>query len=217
MKLFFIVAAFLINIWFLPAVTYAGSGLMLDGRFSDWTGQANLNDPSGDSQVGYDLRYLYWGTNPGESNLYFMAQRYDPSNNYQGVIYYLYIDVNNNGSYNDLVDRYALVDYTPYKNRSDVWVDLFSASGSYITTDYGDWGEGVREGGKKCEFRLSMSDLGISPGQPIRFYITSNGSPPDRLPDSGDIQWSPVPAAGNLGLALMLTGGLILMARAVRR
>lgn len=190
--------------------------LTLDGKFNDWTGRTNMWDSYWDSSDDQDIYYLYWGTNEGESNLYYMVQRYAPWDEYSQVTYTLRFDINDNGKYNDTVDRRAVITYQPYKRNGYVTVRVYTAAGALITTISGYWGESARNLGRKCEFNVSMSSLGIYPAQPIRFYITSNGYPADRVPDSGDIQWSPVPAAGALGLAALAAGGVVLLLRAVR-
>ena len=51
-----------------------------------------------------------------------------------------------------------------------------------------------------------MSDLGFSFGSAFRMYVESNWD--DRAPDDGDIQWSPMPILGAIGMAvLLLVGG----------
>ena len=49
------------------------------------------------------------------------------------------------------------------------------------------------------EFAVSWEDLGVSFGQPIRMIVVSDHN--DRLPDTGDIQWSP---ASILGIPVLI-------------
>lgn len=217
MRFFFLTLTFtsLLLFQILPQ-GQAQAWIRTDGRFWDWDGQAFLSDPYGDSDQNHDIRYLYWATNEGVSYIYYMAERHSPANTYQAVTYRLNIDVNNNSIYSDAVDRYATISYTPSRNKGTVYVRIYTSGGALISANSGDWGNSAREGASKCEFGLSMSNLGISPGQAIRFYLTSNGTPYDQLPNSGDIQWSPVPAAGKVGLFIIFVAGIIMIIRSVR-
>lgn len=200
-----------------PADDNSSSGsLMLDGKFNDWRGMPNLGDRQSDSSANADLKAVYYGTNEGESNLYFMIQRYRPANMWSSVNYKIYIDTNDNGVYGDSLDKYATVAYTPIsKSRGMVIVAIYRSNGLLINMYTGFWGEGAKAS-ERCEFRISMDNLGIIASQPIRFYVTSNGNPSDRLPDSGDMQWAPVPASGKLGLALIFLFGAAIIIRSVK-
>ncbi|HBV96879.1 MAG: hypothetical protein JL50_15140 [Peptococcaceae bacterium BICA1-7] len=194
-----------------------GKSLWLDGKFRDWWGMPNLGDRQHDSSENTDLKAVYYGTNDGDSNLYFMIQRYSPSNEISSAIYKIYFDTNDNEVYSDSVDKYAIVSYVPISNnRGMVIVGLYRSGGMLINIYTGFWGEGTRFS-ERCEFKISMDNLGIIPHQPIRFYVTSFGNPQDRLPDSGDIQWAPVPSSGKLGLALLFFLGTIIIIRSVKK
>jgi hypothetical protein len=52
---------------------------------------------------------------------------------------------------------------------------------------------------------VSWQDLGLSKGDVVRMYVESQWH--DRLPDSGDIQWTQASALGRRLLALCLAGG----------
>lgn len=240
-------AALLLSVFLWPPLSPAEAGrITIDGRFEDWAGQAHLADRRGDGGPGGDLASFYWATNEGESNLYFMVERYPPrgetpfasgagaeeKQNAQSTpagketnlppavggvpaTYLIFFDTNNNGSYNDAVDRYARIDYRPKVNFGDVTVRVYRSGGSLIASYGGKWGEGVRQEQKRCEFYVTMAHLGIDPGQCIRMYLNSQAAPPDRCPDAGDIQWAPVPALGSW-LAVLFAAGLVLLWLAAR-
>ncbi|MHB8919145.1 MAG: exosortase family protein XrtG, partial [Desulfocucumaceae bacterium] len=76
----------------------------------------------------------------------------------------------------------------------EVTVKLFTVSGNFLADYGGDWGEGIKDGGRRFEFYLPMAEMDIYPAQPIRFYLSgSAGAGEDRLPDQGDNQWMPFP------------------------
>lgn len=78
------------------------------------------------------------------------------------------------------------------------WHDLFPAN----------WGGALPRGGTQCEFYATMNDLGMYPAQPIRMYAESVVLPPDRVPNNGDIQWSPIPIMPTWALAALFVAGL---------
>ena len=169
----------------------AAGPITLDGRFKDWEGQACMNDPAKDATSGNDILKFYWANNEGESNLYFMIERASGSSFYYmlSVSYRLFLDINDDGAYNGATDAYVDIFYSPYFSGL-VIAYTYRSDGTLLGSTTGYWGDTVARGGRKCEFSVSMEKLGIYPAQPIRMYITSNG---DRVPDSGDIQWSPIP------------------------
>ncbi|MEW6276496.1 MAG: hypothetical protein AB1556_15485, partial [Bacillota bacterium] len=178
--------------------------IVLDGIFGEWDGLAHITDPAGDGGVGGDVMVFYWATNPGESNLYFMVERAFPGYNPVSVSYQQNFDINNNGSYTDSVDRYAVITYSPTRSKGYVQVRVYRADGTLIAGYGGNWGEGTNKGQNYCEYYVTMTYLGIDPGQTIRMYLSSQAMPSDRCPDTGDIQWSPVPFMGPAGLAALL-------------
>lgn len=104
----------------------------------------------------------------------------------------------------------------------------------------GYWGENSDEGGRKAEFFVTFNEIGTGPGQVIRMVLVATDRShhsdessghrsettfeewndmverggADRLPDSGDLQWSPIPtlpwwARGALvGLAVALAAAV---------
>jgi hypothetical protein len=220
MKLLFIrpaVFVFAFTFLVLAGPASAAGTIKMDGKFDDWAGQPHITDPSGDGGSGGDIRTFYWATNAGESNLFFMIERASPGNRAVNITYQENFDVNNNGSYADSVDRYAVITYTPLQNRGYVQVRIYRPNGSLVTAYGGYWGEGTRDGQSRCEYYVSMAALGIDPGQAIRMYLTSQVTPSDRCPDTGDIQWSPVPAMGRAGLAALLILGVALIILFVKK
>lgn len=195
----------------LPVPALAANDIILDGRFSDWNGQASLDDPQGDVLIT-DIAKFSWATNDNASNLYFMIQRYisgysilDRLNS----VYKVYFDINNNGNYGDPGDRYLSVTYNPVNGRVDV--NLCNPNGTTIKSYYGTWGEASSNGaGSRAEFSVSMEDLGMYPAQPIRMYATGTGifGFNDRVPDKGDVQWSPISIIPTWALPIVFVIGL---------
>ncbi|MBC7222669.1 MAG: hypothetical protein H5T59_00065 [Anaerolineae bacterium] len=195
----------------------AAGPIVVDGQFGDWDGQAHLDDPAGDAHIpSTDIARFYWATNPGESTAYFMIERY-PEQQPRGVIYRLWVDVDNNGQYGEPQDRLVVVRYRARNGDSQVEVTVLTATGQQVNAYGGDWGDSREEGGTHCEFGVSFADLGIGSGQAIRMFVQSSPSSqsnliPDNAPDSGDIQWSPVDALGYGLLAFFLGSGVVLLA-----
>ena len=203
--------AILIVLLFLAAPAQAASPIALDGEFDDWAGQAYLDDPSGDARNDVtDLLTFYFGTNPDEATSYFMVERLKGGNN--RLLLRLFVDANNNGDFTEAADRMISVDYRPRNNDSRVTVEVYSGDGAYLNTvaHNADWGETSKEGGLRVEWGVSFDDLGIVPNQALRMYLESGNAnrPSDRLPDGGDIQWSPADAMGYPLLALFALFGV---------
>lgn len=199
----------------LPAA--AAGPIAVDGQFGDWSGQACLSDPPGDSGQRGDITQFCWATNAGEATLYFMVTRGPQPSNASRVLYTVLIDTDDNGVYTDSGDRRVEVTYQPKNGSSTVDLAVKSAAGSVISTASGNWGDDWQGGSTRVEFGASFANLGITTGQPIRFYLTSDAG--DRAPDSGDVQAAPVPVSG-LGWLLPPVAALAvgLVARgAVRR
>jgi len=78
------------------------------------------------------------------------------------------------------------------------WYDLFPE----------DWGGTLPQGGTQCEFYVSKDDLRLYPAQSIKMYAESIVLPPDRVPDNGDIQWSPIPIMPTWALVGVFGAGL---------
>jgi hypothetical protein len=203
----------------LTAGAFAASPIILDGQFNDWKGQAYMSDPAEDAQKG-DILNFYWATNDNDSNLYFMIERLageKESDTGQPVNYYLYFDINDNGDYKEKSDCYLSITYHPRQN-GHVELALFRQKGGKITDYNGYWGESEQEGGSRCEFKVNMDDLGMYPGQPMRMYVVSDYGHGDRCPDSGDIQWSPIPimplwALITIFVVALLTGTYLIRKR----
>lgn len=210
-----LVISLLIILFFWAPRVYA-SVITIDGQFDDWEGQPHISDGRGDAVQKGDIAAFYWGTNEGINRLYFMLERFSPAGDSESSIpvdYRLLFDLNNNGSFTDPVDRYALINYNPRPHFGFVQVKIYRTSNSLVSNYGGKWGEGIREGQKKCEFYISMDDLGIDPGQAIRMYVTTGGGGGDRCPDQGDIQWAPVPIGGISLLIVMFLMGIYFLTK----
>jgi len=178
----------------------AAATLVVDGQFSDWAGQPHIDDPPGDGQTpNTDAIALYWGTNPGESYIYWMMQRAAPPNPNVRIYFFVYVDADNNGS-QDPNDRLVRVEYDPQSSSSQVVVTVFSGAGQQISQSSGDWGESIQEGSSRCEWRVSFADLGIDAHQTISMYAgagqNANPNNMDRVPNDGSITWTPIPILG---------------------
>ncbi|MDH7479739.1 MAG: exosortase family protein XrtG [Syntrophomonadaceae bacterium] len=175
-----------------PAAPAVPASIVLDGSFGDWEGKALLaNDPAAGVK-GRDFKALLWSTNQNERKLYFMVEMYPGSGS--SLLSRLYFDINNNGSYEDPVDKFAQMVLQPQPGRTlEVTVELYQVSGALLKTYQGSWGLTNENGGRQFEFAIPMSDLGVYPAQPIRFYLSGLGGGADRLPAEGDNLWSPFP------------------------
>lgn len=190
-----------------PVGSTSLSEIELDSEFDDWDGHANLPDPSGDAQkTKGDILTLYWGDNTDDGDsLYWMVER--PTGQTKLVRYSLHLDMNNNGDFDESTDRIVEVYYQPGFSRSWVTVKVSRADDNQVISVQllKDWGETISEGGSRIEFGVETDDLGFSFGSAFRMYMESNWD--DRVPDTGDIQWSPMPILGIIGMAVLLLGG----------
>lgn len=180
----------------IPISASAAENIQLDGSFNDWSNQLSVTDGSNDGPDGTDFKTLSWGTNQNEQALYFMIERYSPKNASTPMVCRLFFDINNNGSYEDQVDKFAEIHYDPASQVNNVTVKLFSSSGKLLSIHQGQWGEDASMGGKRLEFSLTNKELEIFPPQSIRFYLSGIGGASDRLPGRGDIKWEPFPGHG---------------------
>ena len=191
-------------------------GLVIDGQFSDWAGQINFSDPGGDGPTpNTDMLTLYWGTNTGESFLYWMIERQSVVSGNPRVYYFIFLDINQNGSSSDEVDRIVQVLYDPQRDTSSVTMTVMTGTNTVISESSGDWGDSIAEGGARCEWRASFEDLGIDVHQPFDMRAgagaNSGYANVDMLPPPGDppLGWDPVPVLGWPWLAALVTGFII--------
>ena len=202
--------------------------ITIDGSFSDWNGQAFISDPFNDNIAGQenDLHELYWANNMNEEINYHMIKRhtrdgnpFDGSNGQKkDGKFLLIIDVNDNGVFTDSVDRNIEIKHEP-DNGGQVKVKVRRADNNEVISDSGwnSWGETEGEGGLRVEFALDWDDLGLNFGDVIRMYLISykgNVASPegkDRLPDSGDVQWSPASIFGPILLGIVTAFGILVI------
>jgi len=187
-------AAFLIVliVWFFPPGSSFVPDCELDGSFDDWQGRACLSDVEGDGRPHNDFKRISWTTNENESSLYFMLERFTSFPRNSQLDARMFFDINGNGSYEDLIDKYVELSYQP--NNGQVNVRIYTVDGRLKGEYSGQWGEKSSAGGSRFEFSLPMEDLRVYPAQSIRFYIADiGGEKLDRLPDQGDNQWAPFP------------------------
>lgn len=192
----------------IPTASPPASAIALDGEFSDWAGRANISDAAGDARNARgDILRFYWGDNDGDERMYWMVER--PAGFTNVVSYSVHLDMNNDGDFHDDVDRIVEARYHPRNDDSHVDVKVRRADNNRKLAEYkhNDWGESRPEGGGRVEFGVPFSDLGFSFGAAFRMYVESSFD--DRAPDTGDVQWSPVPVLGYVGAGLaLLLGGL---------
>ncbi|MBI4304760.1 MAG: hypothetical protein HY678_00425 [Chloroflexi bacterium] len=204
-------------------------GIVLDSNFTDWVGMPQLADPFDDThRVHADLHRLYWANRVDTEINYWMVERFaldsGPFSGQNGhstkVSYVVHVDTNDNGSFADPDDRQVLVEYAPTRSGSEVAVrvrahgaDSDHEKGEQSSNDDDDWetifedkdwGDSETEGGLRVEFLVPWEDLGIVFGQSIRMFVTAED---DRLPDTGDVQWSPASILGRLVLGFVVVVG----------
>ncbi len=191
------------------------TSIVVDGEFDDWSGKANITDPSGDQSgsTRRDIAAFFWANNIDQEINYHMIERhtrdgqpFDGSNGQSSwARYIVYADTNNNGNYTDGSDRRAVVTYVPTRDSSVVNVKVYPANSFTKISDSGwnDWGDSRNDGGLRVEFALDWNNLGIAFGGVIRMYSVSFSglsifpNITDRAPDgNADIQWSPASVLG---------------------
>jgi exosortase family protein XrtG len=167
---------------------------IIDGQFDDWRGRANISDPKSDGPSGQDLKAIYWNTNLNDKNLYFMAETFPSDIEGNIKAFRLYFDINSNNSYKNAIDKYVELIYTTNHGGNDqLDVRVCSITGQTLSSCEGR-GETLPDGSSRFEFAVPMDDLQVYAAQNIRFYLTGvGGDNLDRLPDKGDVQWSPFP------------------------
>lgn len=199
-------ALMVLFVWLWPPGTWLVPDCQLDASFSDWRGRAHVTDPEGDAEAGHDFKNISWATNENDSRLYFMIERDSPEPATIPMEFRIYMDINGNGKYTNRVDKYAQISYLPRNQvRGDVYVYLYAMSGELKGRYNGIWGEGTGEGASRFEFAIPMEDLGLYPGQAMRYYLSDVSNRYDRLPDQGDIQWAPFPLVPKSRTAIAIT------------
>lgn len=155
------------------------------------------------------------------------------------VHYTIFIDTNNNGQFENSGDAVVFADYYP-KYGGFTLVTVFVRSGAvwFWETGYGGfWGEDQFGGGLRCEFPVPFSAISIEPGQSLRLILFAQDKrrdcyypdpigdyerlvrrrEADRVPDVGDLQWSPVSTLGRFGWLALLAAGAVMPVVAKRR
>ncbi|MCH7970274.1 MAG: hypothetical protein IH960_04425 [Chloroflexi bacterium] len=211
-----------------PVAPLAAGVITVDGSFGDWAGQTFISDPFDDQDKGpeHDLHEFYFANNLDEEINYHMIKRHtkdgEPFDGDNGQDktgkYILFIDGNNDGDFSGPSDRLVEIKYEP-KKKGRVRIKVRRADNSKVINN-SDWiesGETKGEGGLRVEFALDWDDLGISLGDVIRMYVISYGKKVnkpdirDRLPDSGDVQWSPASIFGPVLLGVITGFGILVV------
>ncbi|TMC49094.1 MAG: hypothetical protein E6J26_10475 [Chloroflexi bacterium] len=193
---------------FLCLITTRSSlaaNIVVDGQFADWAGKPNLTDPAADvTPARDDLTAFYWATNPGDPTTYFMVQRSFPGGNTKGF-FHIFIDTNCNGNYGEATDRAIYVTFDPNALVGLTTVDVYAGNspgvGAPISTASGNWGNPAGPApndSTRTEFGVSFANLGISANL-------------DRIPGTGDITWTPIPALDYPLLALVVGGVVVVV------
>lgn len=185
-------AVFLVLIQFSSAQAQSAS-ILLDGLFEDWLGQPNVPDPPGDAWNSHtDISAFYFTNNPDQDYLFFMAERWDAGS--EGLDLKLFIDTNNNGDMTEATDRMLQVQYHPNQG-GRTYVDLYDGTGGFLyqIANQMPWGEPGK--GRRVEWGVTFSDLGIAPPQTIRMQLVSYSG--NKISDGvAEVQWSPANALG---------------------
>ena len=201
----------------LSVLHMQSAGLVVDGLFNDWSGQLNISDPAGDSATpNTDILTLYWGSNlstdPSDQNLYWMIDRQLTASGNPRVYYYVFLDINQNGSSSDEVDRKIQVFYDPQRTTSVVTVTVMEGDGTFISEKSGNWGDSIDQGGARCEWSVSLADLGIDAYHPFEMRAGAgsniNDTSLDLTPNEGltPIPWTPIPILGWFWLVVLMIG-----------
>ncbi|RME45566.1 MAG: hypothetical protein D6791_10415 [Chloroflexi bacterium] len=200
-----------------PAVLAKNQEIVLDGQFGDWNGEVSVEDPQGDAEFRRaDLKRLYLRTNLNDGIIYYMAELWEGSAG--PVTLQLHVDTNNNGNYDERIDRLVEIRYQPNLVDSTVNVSLFDGAGTFLTeaANDTDWGESVREGARRVEWVNTFKQLGIIQGQVIRMQLAVISD--DTVSDSMlELQWSPADALGARLAGLLGVAGAIWLAYQRRR
>ncbi len=200
-----------------PAVLAKNQKIVLDGQFGDWNGEVSVEDPQGDAEFRRaDLKRLYLRTNLNDGIIYYMTELWEGS--VRPVTLQLHVDTNNNGKYDERIDRLVEIRYQPNLGGSTVNVSLFDGAGTFLTeaANDTDWGESVREGARRVEWVNTFKQLGIIQGQVIRMQLAVISD--DALSDSMlELQWSPADALGARLAGLLGVAGAIWLAYQRRR
>lgn len=143
------------------------------------------------------------------------------------VHYTIFVDLDNDGRFSEAHDAAIYADYYP-KYDGLTLVSVFSPGGQQFYS--GMWGDSDQEGGRRCEWQVPFSYLGIQPGQAIRMVLFAQDKrtdwlrpdpiseyedlvrrrEADRVPDRGDLQWSPISTLGEYGWVALVGAGVVI-------
>jgi hypothetical protein len=196
----------------MGSVAQASDPIVLDGEFEDWAGEGWVDDLTGDARSDRtDITRAWWADNDDEESAYWRIDRLPDT---RSASYIIGVDADNDGAVSSSTDRLVTVYYNPQTSGSVVHVSVNAADsaahlwGPIVT----DSGESDEDGGRSVEVSVPFSVLGINARQPARFYVWSErGLLVDRVPNYGDVQWTPVDVLGKviLGLAFVIGLGVI--------
>jgi hypothetical protein len=212
----------------------AAATITLDGHFDDWQGQMSITDPAGDSYSrAADIVGFYWANNPDDETCYWMIQRVSARKN---VSYIVYFDAKNHDSKVSIEVRqgnnWRLID----RSNNNDWGESLDEGASRVEFGVSFKDLGLMNLGQTVRMYAASFGPGSSypsghdtnPFEQSQGFSDSESSvpdgesektadlqdlhhlpwPDDRIPDGGDVQWSPVPVLGYPLLAIVVVGGI---------
>ncbi|MBN2048203.1 MAG: hypothetical protein JW750_10205 [Anaerolineaceae bacterium] len=195
-------------------VAAQSASIILDGLFDDWAGQACITDPQDDADESNDILRFCFAAEQSAGNLYFMVERQKETNKPLNLS--VRLDINDNGSYGDAVDRSIYVVYNPNQNDTKVDVFVYDGGGSQLSTvtSSASWGEVGSTGASRVEFYAPLSVLGIDPGSAAAITMDVISYQGNSIDDglNTPVQWTPADALGWGLLLLILIGASFFMA-----
>lgn len=202
----------------ITSTAFAAGIIVLDGAFDDWIGQPCISDPIGDStQVSNDLTSFCFVSDQTDEIVYFEIERVQDTN--KPLVTIIYLDINGDGDYTDVEDRYIKTTYNANQNSTRVSVDVYDGQSSLVSnvTSGADWGQQGSNGASKVELGVSFADLGIIPGSTVAVSMYSVSMQGAVIDDGmAEIQWTPANALGWALITVILIVSAALMTQKVR-
>lgn len=193
---------------------YAQTGIVLDGSFDDWAGQPCIEDEVGDSASDATDIVKYCFVSDQESEItYFLIERVGDTNRPLSAV--IQLDIDDNNSYSDAVDREIQVFYNLSQQGSRVDVDVYDGQGNLVQNiaSGASWGASGGSGGTQVELGVPFSVLGIVPGFAVSLSMNVASVQGSTIDDgSTEVQWTPADALGEEILIIILIAASLGMA-----